>query len=273
MSQQHEYRFYPSLIDTFQDYLDTKPEEFFYQDENGKWHRNYDEETGTYHLTDDEVYALARQRVLDTINRVDGLPSEAADKGSCFNEIVDCIIMKKKNTRDDIRLQTMRHEQVSYIYAQMDDFKFYFDIDFCKSAARYFDGSMCQVFTKAPIETDYGTVWLYGYIDYLRENKVFDAKTTSRYDFGKYEKKWQKHIYPYCLIKSGKCTDIQQFEYTAFKLSGGNSRQPLITGQLYPEVYTFNYDESKAAIKRICERFIEFIEENKEEITDKKIVS
>lgn len=291
-----KYRFYPSLLGAFQDYLDTDPDTFLYQDEQGGWHRNYNDSTGEYHLTDEEVDSIARQRLLDTINRK-GFVSEAADKGSCFNEILDCIIKRVRRTRNDIAISTkdfivkakadglvnpsdgkvvggdVNYVEIPlrHIEAVMNDFVFRFDIGFCKDAASHFTNSMCQVFTKAPISTSYGDVELYGYADYLLENKVYDAKTTSRYDFGKYSKGWQKHVYPYCFIESGKCTDIREFEYTAFVLQGGNERSPLITGKMFPEVYTYDHKKSTDAIRGICERFIEFLEENRDLITDKKI--
>lgn len=288
----YQYQIYPSLLDAYQEYLDTNPETFFFQDEQGAWHKNYNENTGEFHLSDEEVDTLARQRLLDCINRV-GFTSEAADKGSCFNEILDCIITGVKSTRDDISIRTKDYivTQVAdglvdpstgkvlggdvrtnekycpHIEAEMDGFIFRYDIDFCKQAANYFKGSVCQMFTCAPIETGYGNVFLYGYVDYIRENKVYDAKTTKRYEFGQYKKKWQKTVYPYCLIKSGKVTEIQDFEYTCFKWKSG---EPL-RADMYTEVYTYDHKKSTESLRQMCERFIEFLIANKSAITDKKV--
>ena len=44
----------------------------------------------------------------------------------------------------------------------------------------------------AVIPTRYGDVELYGYIDELVRDTVYDIKTTSKYDFGKYEHGWQR---------------------------------------------------------------------------------
>ena len=127
------------------------------------------------------------------------------------------------------------------------------------------------MFTSATIDTKFGEVELYGYVDELRENKVYDLKTTSRYEFGKYAKYWQRHAYPYTLIESGMCTEINSFEFTAYALKGGTSRTPLITGVQYPEVYQYNHEQSKVLLKEICERFCEFLEDNRSLITNKKI--
>lgn len=306
-----KYRFYATLLDKFQSFLDTQVEDYFYQDEDGSWHKNYSETEETLHFSQEEVDALLKQELLDAINRVPHEPSEAASKGTALNEIVDCLIHNRKSENDSVTIRTIksgrdlfntmnatsirlankqdgvvpiisgrdlphceelcRKSVSTFIYANVDCFEFLFDIPFCKSIAEYFKGSLSQVFTSANIETKYGEVELYGYIDELRENKVFDLKTTSRYEFGKYAKYWQRHIYPYTLIESGMCTEINSFEFTAYVLKGGTNRTPLITGVQYPEVYQYDHEQSKVLLKDICERFIEFLEENRSLITNKKI--
>lgn len=290
------YRFYPTLLDKFQTFLDTTAEDYFYQDEDGKWHKNYSETEDAFHYSQEEVDALLKQELLDAINRVSHEPSEPASKGTALNEIVDCIIHNKKSDNKNILIKSLKgvdvkrefgctdevgkpiyydywfeHIKVPCIFAEIDGFSFYFDKDFCKSIAEYFKGSLSQVFTSATIDTEFGEVELYGYIDELRENKVFDLKTTSRYEFGKYSKYWQRHIYPYTLIESGACTEINSFEFTAYVLKGGTSRTPLITGAQYAEVYQYNHEQSKMLLKNICERFCQFLEDNRELITNKKI--
>lgn len=290
------YRFYPTLLDKFQTFLDTTAEDYFYQDEDGKWHKNYSETEDAFHYSQEEVDALLKQELLDAINRVPHEPSEPASKGTALNEIVDCIIHNKKSDNKNILIKSLKgvdvkrefgctdevgkpifydywfeHIKVPCIFAEIDGFSFYFDKDFCKSIAEYFKGSLSQVFTSATIDTEFGEVELYGYIDELRENKVFDLKTTSRYEFGKYSKYWQRHIYPYTLIESGACTEINSFEFTAYVLKGGTSRTPLITGVQYAEVYQYNHEQSKMLLKNICERFCRFLEDNRDLITNKKI--
>ena len=291
-----KYRFYPSLLDKFQHFLDTSAEDFSYQDEDGKWHKNYNEEEDTLHLSQEEVDVLLKQELLDAINRVPHEPSEAASKGTALNEVVDCLVHHRKSTIKDLIIKSLKgfdvkkefgctdetgkpvfydywfeHIKKPCIYAGLDGFDFYFDIDFCKSIAEYFKGSLSQVFTSATLETKYGEVELYGYIDELRENKVYDLKTSSRYEFGKYDKYWQRHVYPYTLIESSACTEITSFEFTHYTLKGGTSRTPLITGVQYPEVYQYDHEQSKRLLQDISERFIEFLEANREQIINKEI--
>ena len=117
----------------------------------------------------------------------------------------------------------------------------------------------------------YGDVELYGFIDELRRDVVYDIKTTSSYQFGKYEHGWQRHVYPYCLIASGQMESVRAFEYTAFVLKGGTDRTPLISGTRYPEYYTYNHEQTVKLLTNHVERFIEFIKANRELITDTKI--
>lgn len=291
-----KYRIYPTLLDRFQSCLDTQVEDYFYQGEDGCWHKNYSETEDTLHFSQEEVDALLKQELLDAINRVPHEPSEAASKGTALNEIIDCLIHNRKSDNKDIIIKSLKgfnvergfgctdevgkpifydywfeHIKKPCIYAGLYGFDFYFDKDFCKSIAEYFNGSLSQVYTSATLETKYGEVELYGYIDELRENKVFDLKTTSRYEFGKYAKYWQRHVYPYTLIESGMCTEINSFEFTAYALKGGTSQTPLITGVQYPEVYQYDHEQSKTLLRNICDRFCEFLEENRSLITNKKI--
>ena len=101
--KQPEYRIYPSLLDKFQAYLDSEQEaDSFY---------NTDQETGEQKLTADEIADRHERELLDTINRVPREPSEYADKGTCFNEIVDRIIEHRKDGRADVKVETLRDSQ------------------------------------------------------------------------------------------------------------------------------------------------------------------
>ena len=69
----------------------------------------------------------------------------------------------------------------------------------------------------AILPTIYGDVELYGHVDYINTNKIHDLKTTKNYTFGNYEKYWQRHLYPYCLIESGEMEEVTEFEFTVVK--------------------------------------------------------
>lgn len=292
------YAFSPSLLDAFQRMVDTKVEDFFYQDEAGAWHLNWNEAEETLHYSEEEVDALLKQEFIDKVNKVPTEPSEAASKGTVFNEIIDCLILKRKPTNEGVIIKTIRNAEdllqarkikavdagslneasdlvkkigKPFIYASLDGFEFLFDLQFCLEAAEYFKGSIAQYYTKANIETSKGVVELHGYIDYLRQMKLFDAKTTKRYTFGDFQKKWQRYTYPFTLIESGMMNEVNSFEFTVYLLKGGTKTQPLITGTQYREVYTYDHEQARKMLTQQCERVIEFLEANRNLITNPKV--
>lgn len=291
MNQQPKYRFYPTLLDSFQNYVDS----------DSIWDKYYGN-SETPPVTMEEFHDQKLQDLLDSINRVEREPSEAAAKGTCLNEIVDRIIMKRNNPESEVIVKTVRDlesckeaieqrliylessdeeiEQIAtnrakellgmirqaFIYASVDGFEFCFDINFCKEIAKYFDGCLCQYKTSAILPVSKGNVELYGYIDYLQERSIFDLKTTKNYAFGNYAKYNQRHAYPYCMEESGMMSEVRDFEFTAYQLSGGNSRTPLITGKQNKEVYTYSRSLSVEILTDNCERFIDFINDNIDKI-------
>lgn len=313
MSQQlkPDYAFSPSLLDAYQRMVDTKVEDFFYQDETGAWHLNWNETEETLHFSEEEVDALLKQEFIDKVNKVPTPPSEAASKGTAFNEIIDCLVKKCKPSNPAIVIKTIRSGEdlfkarqetgrfeadmsdgvtpimpshdlpssnelfakigTTFIYAELDGFEFFFDKNFCIEAAEYFKGSIAQYYTKANLQTSKGVVEIHGYIDYLRHMKLFDAKTTKRYNWGDFQKKWQRYAYPFTLIESGMMNEVNSFEFTIYVLSGGSSRSPLITGKQYKEVYTYDHEQARKMLTQQCERVIEFLEENRELITNEKV--
>ena len=107
--------------------------------------------------------------------------------------------------------------------------------------------------------------------DWTYVDKVYDIKTTSAYQFGKFERAWQKDVYPYCLVSSGEMNSVSEFEYTVFQLTKPSARNPVIGAKMYAEVYTYDHTESEKRLRSFLERFIEWLEANRERITDEKI--
>ena len=264
-----KYRIYPSLLDIFEQYLraDEEAESFF----------NIDRETGEYKKSPDEIEQDLYEKLLNSINRVP-FSSEAADKGTAFNEIIDCYVQHEAHAPTERAPYTIEgnveNNEILVVFPATDiapERKFSFDRNWCIEESKYFKGALSQVFVSAILPTRYGDVELYGYIDELIKDVVYDIKTTSNYQWGKYEHKWQRHVYPYCLIASGEMQSIAGFEYTAYQMKGGTSRTPLISGVRYPEYYTYNHEQTVKWLTAHVERFIEFLEANKLFITDTKI--
>lgn len=281
-----KFRFYPTLLDAFQNYVesDTIWEKYYGNSENPS-------------ITAEDFHDQKLQDLFDSINRVDGVYPEAAAKGTCLNEIVDRIItnqnpsdseviVKSVKDMDDCvdafllaaksensKVERMERAKVwftkigqPFIYASVGGYDFCFDVAFCKEIAKYYEGSLCQYRTSANLETCKGLVELYGYIDYVKERTIYDLKTTKSYTFGNYAKYNQRHAYPYCMTKSGMMEEVREFEFTAYQLMGGNSRNPLITGKQNREVYTYSPKQSEEILRANCERFIDFINDNMDKI-------
>lgn len=263
------YKFYPSLLDKFQRFLDAERD---FEDP-----RNVDAETGEYRKTLEEISDGLEQELLDAVNRVPREPSEAADKGTCFNEIIDCLIHSRPCGHEGMTIRSYRAGEMldgvvvpsPFIRATLDGFTFDFDMDMCRAAADYFAGAVSQYRCSACLATRYGWVELYGFIDEIVQDTVRDIKTTSRYSFGKYEDGWQKHVYPFCLVESGDMPSVKEFEYTVYQWRE-RKYVPLNAVQ-YREVYTYDHERTRERLTQMCERFIEWLEDNRGRITDGRI--
>ena len=266
-----DFRIYPSLLDKFQELIDYETvadEPWNKVSETAIAAGKYpDKEVGDYILTPDELQDKLEQELIDTINRVPHEPSEAADKGTCFNEVIDMLLDGRDCLYEGMTVTI--DEANKTVTATLNGFVFLYDLDFCQEVAEGLIDSASQVFTSATIETSFGLVELYGYIDEYRYNQVIDLKTTGNYDFLKFERKWQRHVYPYCLVENGK--EVEGFEYRVIKWKGGTKTQPALSGEVIPEYYTYDHEQSKGELKGMLEHFIGWLEANKDRITDKKV--
>lgn len=241
--KQPKYRFYATILNSFSDYLNSSEiyNQYFGNSENPR-------------KSEEEFEKEQFHGLIDRINRVP-FESEAADKGTVFNEVVDCLI-ENRQPRDDMKFETDKSRGV--IVANFKDYTFEFPLKLCLAFRDYFKDALTQVYVSATLETKYGTVELYGYIDELLPVKVCDIKTTSRYSAFKYRKGWQHLVYPYCLIVGGDL--INEFEYTVTDFRN-----------VWKETYLFEPDRDIQLLINHVEQFIEFLEANKGLITDKKI--
>lgn len=246
---EHCYNFYATLLDGYQDYIDS----------NKIWEQYWGS-------SDDPKYSISefedmlKQSLIDKINRVP-LDSEAADKGTAFNEVIDCIIVNKPTEREDMKIYSDAINNI--INVQYNNHLFVFPSQLCKDFAKQYEGAIPQVYTEGIMNTQYGGVKLYGYIDELMPLSIHDIKTTSRYNAFKFRTHWQHRVYPYCLHCEG--IHINRFEYNIVKFDRSGKKY-----ELFDEVYNF-MPEDEQLLRLHCERLIEFIENNRNLITDKKI--
>lgn len=278
MEQQPDYRIYPSLLIAFQSLLDYElvAEEDWNKVSEAAHDRGefLDRDVGDYKLTPDEMYIKLECDLLDSINRVDGRYGEAAAKGTAFNEIVDCLIEhRKSNNPDCVIYSTTNASGVKVIRSEIDGYTLDFDVALCREAAYYFSGSLTQYYVNATMETSFGTVLLYGFIDEWVGNKMFDIKTTGKYSWGKYENGWQRHVYPWCAIESGDTTEVESFSYYVVEWVSQRKGDPLKAKCVYEETYTYDHEESGRKIRDMLESFLTWLLERKKMglIQDKRI--
>jgi hypothetical protein len=267
-----KYKIYPSLLDKYQSLLN------YEQEADMPWNKvseraaaenRYEgKEAGDYILTPDEMYDKLEAELLATINREPQEISQAADRGTALNEIIDCMLLNRKTTKEGMVITTQSCEGEPFaIRADYDGFSFNFDVTLCRELKQMLQGSICQYFAKAILPTKHGDCELYGYLDYWRYGDIIDLKTTSKYDFGKYERKWQRYAYPYMCIASGMTKEVDNFTFLAVQLK----ESAVITGTIYPETYNYNHEQAIKLLQEHVEGFIDFIESHREQITDKKI--
>lgn len=181
MSQKHKYKFYATLLNAFQNYLNTEA--------------NY-EQWGCYQgLTLEEFSDKQERELIDKINR-GPFSSPYADDGIKCEELV---VKVAKGELILPQATLFPYEGFSY------------NIDAITEIAEVFKGGVFQHFTKGTIGTRFGDVQLYGYIDNLRWDTAYDLKKTKNYDFGKFLNEWQYRVYLITLNQEGVM--INNFEY------------------------------------------------------------
>lgn len=265
------YKFYATLLDGFQDYLNS----------DQIWEQYWGYSDNPPH-TPEEFKQIQFKSFIDRINRVP-FDSEAADKGTAFNEIIDCMVEHRKSEKVEVRYEyealvmgqidncdpDERWADVEYtnkvigLTAVYNNRTFYFDINMCREFANYYKGAITQNFVKAIVKTRYGNVEVYGFEDELLPQSIHDIKTTGKYAVGKFKNHWQHIVYPYCHMMNGE--DIRLFEYNIAEIEKSGK------WATYTETYLFNPDRDIPKLVNHCEELISFLIENRHLITDRRI--
>ena len=266
-----KFKIYATLLDGFMDYLNS----------DIIWERYWGFSENPPH-TPEEFRQIQFQSLIDRINRVP-FDSEAADKGTAFNEVIDCMVENRKSDKVDVRYEYEaivmgqvdncdpgeRWAEVGYtnkvvgLNVSYNNRVFYFDINLCRKFANYYKGALTQQFCSAILHTAFGDVLLYGFIDELIPMSVHDIKTTGKYSVGKFKDHSQHLVYPYCLMQNGN--DIRTFEYNVAAIDKYNR------WETFTEIYVFEPERDIPILRNRCEDLIRFLLDNRHLITDKKI--
>jgi hypothetical protein len=205
-----KYKFYATLLDSYKWYLKSESDDCL-------------------------------QELIDKINRVPFV-SEAAEKGTSFNALIDSILIGYDKLGEQI--------------TRFDSYEF--STGLVKEIAESLTGAVAQYRTSGLIQTSKGLVEIYGNIDYILHDKAIDLKCTGSYDLGKFKDSMQRHVYPICLSQEGIMVD--EFEFLVTDYRG-----------IFRESYKVDLEASSREIINVCESFIDFLEIKKSLITDKKV--
>lgn len=248
--KQVQYKFYATLLDGFQNYVDS----------DVIWERYWGFSENPPH-TPEQFREQQFQSLIDRINRVP-FESEAATRGTAFNEVIDCMILHRNS--DKVKIVKVRDEsgKVTGVNATLNERTFFFPLSLVKEVADYYQGGLPQQYIQAVLPTIFGDVLLYGYIDYCMPFCTHDLKTTGQYAVGNYKNHWQHIVYPYALMKNG--CNVPDFEYNVVELGKTFYRT-------YTESYSFVAERDIPRLTQHCEDFIRFLQTYRDLITDKKI--
>ena len=242
------YKLYPTLLDSYQNYIDSD-----------KIYQKYYAFSDNPPCDEDEFREQQLQSLID---------SEKADRGTCFGEIIDCMIENRKS--ETVQVEKIYsdigngEQKVIALKAVYNNRSFVFPISLCREFANYYKGALTQQRVEAILPTAYGNVLVYGLIDELMPTSVHDIKTTGSYTVGKFKDHHQHLVYPYALMKNG--SDVRTFEYNIVEFNKGG-----YVVDTYTETYVFNPERDIPILTNHCEEFIRFLEENRALITDTKI--
>lgn len=266
------YRIYATVLDAYQNYIDSD-----------KIYHKYYAFSENPPCDEDEFHELQFQELIDRINRKP-FDSEKADRGTAFNEIIDCLVENRKsdvmqiervykvevmgqvnNCAPDERWADVEPtKEVIALKATYNNREFTFPISLCREFANYFQGALTQQRVEAILPTTFGNVLVYGFIDELMPTTVHDIKTTGSYTVGKFKDHHQHLVYPYALMQNG--SDVRTFEYNIVEFNKGG-----YVVDTYTETYVFTPERDIPILTNHCEEFIRFLEENRKLITDRKI--
>lgn len=269
--QQPKYKFYATILDAFYGYMNS----------DAVWGKYWGRSKNPPH-TPEEFHEMQFKGLIDRINRVP-FDNAKADRGTAFNEVVDCMIENRKSKTMQIeRIYKVERfgscdesgkpdyydeEQLKEVVALKVTYNnrtFVFPISLCREFANYFHAALTQQRVEAILPTAFGDVLVYGFIDELMPTTVHDIKTTGSYTFGKFKNHFQHLVYPYALLQNG--SDVRTFEYNIVEFNKGG-----FVVDTYTETYVFDPVRDIPILTNHCEDFIRFLEDNRNLITDKKI--
>lgn len=216
-----------------------------------------------------EEHDLRERELIDKINRVPSEPSFAASRGTALNNCVDAVVKGERIGTEESAIVRGGTPEAPTLLTECDGFTFEFAEGLVNDLADKVGYAVCQPFLSAEIVTCYGDVTLYGYADYINGDTIIDLKTTGDYSVGKYRENWQHRVYPLLAVRSGMMERVYSFQYLVAEIKA--IKQPF-DGKIYHEDYHGALFVSETELRTFLEcDFLPWLEEHRQQITDKKI--
>lgn len=251
MSPQPDFRVYATLLDSYRSMVESEE----------VWLAYWGNSSEPPH-TPEQFHWLQVEQFIDGLNRVDGVPSMPASKGTAFNELVDSLVECRAPRLDNVEKVRDEYGLVTAITCGLDGFDFTFPLWVVRELAGRYEGALCQYLTRGTMRTALGTVELYGYIDELLPDRVVDIKTTGRYEFPKFRHNAQHLVYPYCLRQEGM--DIRRFDYDVVVFSKYGAPEQ------FRETYTTR-DDDEVRLRSRVEELCGWLDEHRALITNDSV--
>lgn len=183
------------------------------------------------------------QELIDKINRVKSVDfPDAVLKGMAFESVVNNCLNKVYNQKLEIGGKLIyRKERFDFDSTLVD-----------RVVYKLQNNTGMQKYIEGVVETSMGAVKCYGFVDFCYDDFYIDLKTTGTYKKDKYQINAQHKCYPL--------------------IGGKKSLTYLITdfNNIYQEPYLFTSEMKEKFIFELTE-FLEWLNQNKNQITDSKI--
>lgn len=225
-----KYRISPSLMNSFSSWLNSE--------------ETYAELWGNSEcptMSALEFEQKQREELIAYINREPQARNEAADRGTCLNEIVDCLIGSEPNP-------SIWWDKIDKDYiAERNGFRFSFDGAMVDELALNVRNAIPQYHLTHDYTIDGREITLHGFADYIFPTQIWDLKTTNKYKGEKYANNWQRKVYPVVAVDSGSMIKCEMFRFEVMEIRQ-NKETGVLFGSEWKESYDVNIDAFRADV-------------------------
>lgn len=225
------YRISPSLLNSFSKWLNAQEDYELY------WGKS-----DAPLVSPEEYERRCYNELIAYINKEPQQPNEAADRGTCLNEIVDCLIGAMPNP-----LVWWERREGVYV-AKRNEFEFEFDAQLVDDVALAMRNGIPQYHLQRLYRDAEYDVILHGYADYIFPTQIWDLKTTNKYEGEKYRGNWQRLLYPVVAVDDNDLKRCDTFGFLAVECKKLGKEQPTIAGRIWRETYDVNIEEARDII-------------------------